>query len=224
MYYRGRTTAVKLAVVAAALAVSGCTTSWSRFSAPATEGLRSISRVEILKADHPETRIMEQPEVEVIDHGGRITEIKTNGLDINIEDYLKPEMNTIVQFGAFWCKPCVYQFQIIKQEILEKGTRLDDFDFVYVDLAHVQVDGKTIGIPSDYWEKHKFDNYIKEYGGTVSHSPATRYFPGDQDNIGFPFYLLYQGTRFIGRINYDPYKGYFLPQIVNNANELKPAP
>ena len=37
-----------------------------------------------------------------------VTEIKTNGYDITLEDYLRDDRRTLVNLGPFWCTPCTW--------------------------------------------------------------------------------------------------------------------
>ncbi len=116
----------------------------------------------------------ERPEKPTITkHAPNVLDIKTNGYDINLESYLKDQKLTVVELGAYWCKPC----KCIISQILKEGAKYDS-DFIMVDLS-----------------------FPDENGGTID-SPAYRYAVKNGAR-SFPFFLVYDGKNLKGTIDYE---------------------
>ncbi|MBI4453578.1 thioredoxin family protein [Candidatus Woesearchaeota archaeon] len=104
---------------------------------------------------------------EFISHKPYVLEIKTNGYDINLESYLRQDRTTVVEFGAWWCGPCI----AFKHRAVNLNAWPSDLDLIMVDLDYRLPDGESIQSPAG--------RYVDKNGGKT-----------------LPCFLLYKGKQF----------------------------
>ena len=126
----------------------------------------------------------------LISHKPYLLEIYTNGYDINLESYLKPDRKTVVEFGAWWCSPCtVFKHKALKEWPSDVGLIMVDLEYRFPDANSIQ---------------------------DSIQSPAYRYVEQNKGKT-LPFFLLYKGKQFVKALDFE---GQGLDYLLKEARRL----